>query len=149
MISAGGVRLAVVAATLIALSGCTAPAAVPETPTAGPTDPSPSATPAVAATIEISATGIAILDDGGEVLAENAYDADIDVLVGMLTDAVGSEPVTKESGPDDCESGVSYTWASGDQTVTVRDVIDAPEYPRMVSTNAAALGDVAVVTSTG
>lgn len=149
MISAGGARLAVLAATVIALAGCAAPVAAPETPSASPTDPSPSAVPAVATTIEISATGIAVLDDGGDVLAGNAYDADIGLIVGMLTDAVGSEPVVQELDAEDCDAGVLYTWGAGDETFTVRDVIDAPEHPRLISTNATALGGLAVVTSTG
>ena len=150
MISAGGVRFAVLAATLIALSGCSAPGAAPETPSASPTDPSPSAVPAVAGTIEISGTGVAVLDEGGEVLAENAYDTDIDLLVGMLTDAVGFEPTVKESGPEDCASGVLYTWTAGENSFIVRDLTTyAPEYPHLISTNAATLGGLDVVTSTG
>jgi hypothetical protein len=150
VISAREVRLAVLAATLIALSGCAAPGIAPETPSASPTDPSPSPEPAVATTIEISATGIAVLDDGGEVLAENAYDADIDLFVGMLTDAVGFEPTVRESGPEDCASGVFYTWTAGDDSFILRDVrADAPEYPLLISTDAATLGGLAVVTSTG
>ena len=149
MISAGGVRFAVLAATVIALAGCAAPGATPETPSASPTDPPPSTTPAVATTIEISATGIAVLDDGGGVLAENAYDADIDLLVGMLTDAVGSGPVTRVAGPEDCDSGTTYTWGAGPATLTIRDLPEAPEQPRTVATGVAELGGLAVATSTG
>ena len=112
----------ITAALILALTGCApagtgTPSGSPtaDTPSAMPTQasPSPSAPPEepTAASIKVSTTSVAILDEDGAVMSEFEYfDDSVEPVVEALTEAFGSGPVVETVDGGVHRSWVEHTW---------------------------------------
>jgi len=140
-------RLVLIVAGSVFLSGCTATAPDAGAPTTSSTvapSASPITTPTAEvpvptiATVSIGATGVDTLDDAGQVIDSAVYADGPDALIAFLTDAIGSEPVAERDGDseDSCAAPSTILRWGDEVSVTKRDVESPPLYNSAVTVRA-------------
>lgn len=116
-------RVWLVAAAILALSGCAVQpsTSAPVSSPSAPTTASPTPVKTAPSAIVLSSGAIAVVDASGKVLDRVAFDRPVSEVIDVITETLGQVPTVTQSAEDACTDAQNvayYSWQDSSVTVT-------------------------------